>query len=143
MRIRAHVRAVALLAVAALLLVPGVATARPPTYVTNRDCQHLRIRPHRILFACADHTYFVRGLEWSRWGPWRAVGTGVFHLNDCDPSCAEGTFHHRRGTLRLSERGACPDMAKHVFKRYRARYNRPLLGEDGEAGELPRCPTVA
>jgi len=125
------------------MVAPGVAVARPRTYVTAPDCQHLRIRPHSILFTCADHTYFVRRLEWSHWGPWKAIGTGVFHRNDCNPSCAEGTFHHRRGTLRLSDRGSCPDMGKHVFKWSRAHYNRPLLGEDGEAGALPLCPTAS
>jgi hypothetical protein len=97
-------------------------------FLTN-DCVHVRVRPRRIMFACADGNYFVKRLEWSRWRMWRAVGRGVFYLNDCDPNCAEGTFHHRWGKITLRRRLWCPDVGKYVFRRARVVYDRPLLGQ--------------
>lgn len=69
-----------------------------------------------------------------------AVGTGVFHVNDCDPFCAEGTFHHRKGRLTLRDRVWCSDVGEHFFKKARVRYCRPLLGEDTVRWPLVGCP---
>jgi hypothetical protein len=122
-----HRRASALFIAMALVLVPTTAVARPRTYVTS-DCAHARIRPDGIMFACADGGYFVRRLEWSTWRVRTAVARGLFHQNDCQPSCAGGTFHNRRGELRLIGRRWCPDIDRFVFRRAVVDYDRPLLG---------------
>lgn len=125
--------------VLAAALVPGQATAgHPRTYVTH-DCQHVKIRPHRILFACADGGFYVNHLHWRSWHRRRAIGHGVFHQNDCRPDCAGGSFHKRHGRLVLRYRQWCPKIHKFVFKRAKIRYHRPLLGQRRETFHLS-CP---
>jgi len=115
--------------VVAIVLVAGaqpIAWASPATYVTD-DCYHVRVRPDSIMFACADAGYTVTRLDWSTWRARTAVGRGVFHLNDCDPDCADGTYHRRRGQITMSGRRWCPDIDKYVFRRARVEYDHPLL----------------
>jgi hypothetical protein len=121
--------AAAMLSIAsvALVLGPPVAEARRPTYVSH-DCKQVKIKPRSILFACADGGYFVKRLRWRSWWRSQAVGRGVFHFNDCEPSCAEGTFHKRRGRLILHRRRWCKNVEKFVFKRAKIRYRRPWRG---------------
>lgn len=121
-----------------VMLVPTLAVARRPTHVTH-NCTKAKIKPRRILFACADGGYYVTRLAWKAWYRRRAVARGVFHLNDCDPSCAEGTFHKRRGRLVLRRRLWCPEIDKFVFKRARVRYKRTLNGRKRESFRL-FCP---
>lgn len=104
------------------------AVARRPTYVTH-DCQHVRQRPRSILFACGDGNYYVKRLHWRSWHKRWARARGVFHFNDCDPNCAEGTFHKRRGRLILRRRLWCPSIDKFVFRRAKVKYRRPWQGE--------------
>ena len=80
------------------------------------------------MFACADGGYFVTSLEWTGWHRFRATGRGLFHQNDCRPSCAEGTFHSRRGRITMSRRQWCAGVHRYVFRRARVVYVRPLLG---------------
>ena len=124
--------------VGAFVLVPLQAQAgrRTPTV---SDCFHLEIRPERIMFACADGGYYVTHLKWQRWHIFRATGQGLFRQNDCRPSCAEGTFHARRGRITLLRRVWCPDAHGYVFRRARVVYERPLLGQERTSFRL-FCP---
>ena len=108
------------------------------TAVTT-DCQHVEVRPRWIVFACADGGFFVRRLEWRSWHPFRAAATGVFHQNDCDPSCAEGEYHERTGILRLRGRTWCPGIERYVFDHAVTRFDAPLLGRDQQRFRLI-CP---
>ena len=111
------------------LLLPLAAAARTPATYTSPDCLHLQIRPTEIVFACGDGTYYVNHLSWRSWHKSRATGLGVFHQNDCQPNCATGTFHQRRGRLVLRNRTWCSGLHKYAFKGAYVRYNSPLLGE--------------
>jgi hypothetical protein len=137
-------RAMALLV--AVLLVSGsqAPSLAPPrdrgrTYVTN-NCLRVRTEPRSILFACGDGGYYVDHLTWSRWHTWRAAGFGLFHANDCRPSCAEATFHTAWGHLRLRLRVPCdrPDVS--VFDRARVRYRGTLLGRPSVSFGHLGCP---
>jgi hypothetical protein len=119
-----------------LLSVPGFASET--TYVTH-DCLHTRMEPQHIMFACADGGYYVNHLHWRAWGVLKAVARGVYHMNDCRPSCAGGTFHTRRGKLVLRFRLWCPEVDRYVFRRAKVTYDRPWRGELRDSFRL-YCP---
>jgi hypothetical protein len=123
---------------ATIALAPFQAQAGKRTFTVS-DCRHVEIRPVRIMFACADGGYYVNSLEWQRWQLFRAAGRGLFHQNDCLPSCAEGTFHARRGRITLRRRMWCPDANRFVFRHATVVYDRPLLGQAGTSFRL-FCP---
>ena len=54
---------------------------------------NVRVRPHRVTFACADGNFYATGLRWTRWDARAATAAGVGHENDCTPNCAAGHFH--------------------------------------------------
>jgi hypothetical protein len=60
----------------------------------------LQVRPSTITYT-GDGTGYLGGpsarmanvgIRWANWTPHLAVGTGFNQLNNCDPSCARGTF---------------------------------------------------
>ena len=116
------------------------AVAKRVTYVAAPDCRHLRIEPHKILFACGDGGYYVDHLHWSKWKVDRAVGRGVFHINDCDPSCAGGTFHKRKGKIVLKKRVHCHEQDKYSFDKAKITYDKPYNGEREETVTRIACP---
>lgn len=120
---------------------PDVADARNrlTTYVMT-DCIHLRTTPRRILFACGDGAFYVDHLTWFRWRTWRAIGGGLFHLNDCRPSCAEGRFHTEWGHIWLRNRERCDPPGKFAFQHVRIRYVGRLLGRHRTAFGHLGCP---
>jgi hypothetical protein len=123
-------RAVVVLAVlfAVSSLMPlADARARGRTLVTN-NCLHLRYKPRYILFACGDGGFYVRQAAWSSWHRFRAIGRGVFHQNDCDPSCAGGTFHTAPGRIVLKDRIRCPERHRYAFGRAIITFDGTLLG---------------
>jgi hypothetical protein len=123
---------------AAALLVSLPASASDTTYVTH-DCLHTRMEPEHIMFACADGGYYVNHLNWSTWHRLRAEARGVYHFNDCRPSCAGGTFHTRRGTLLLRYRLWCPKVDRYVFRRAKVTYDRAWRGQKRDSFRL-FCP---
>ncbi|HEY7761595.1 MAG TPA: hypothetical protein VIC52_01180 [Actinomycetota bacterium] len=136
-------RRIAALIVAGVLLatltVPADAGGRRTTYAMT-DCRHLRTTPRTILFACGDGNYYVDHLRWFRWRPWKAAGFGLFHQNDCRPSCADGTFHAEWGWLWLRNRDRCTPPGKFVFQHVRVRYVGTLLGRHRTAFGHLGCP---
>jgi hypothetical protein len=132
-------------AVMAALWLTGALCAPPAhakrvTYVTAPDCRHLRIEPAKILFACGDGGYYVDHLKWGDWGVERAVGRGVFHINDCDPSCAGGTFHKRKGKIVLKQRVHCHEQDKYSFDKAKITYDKPYNGSRHETVDGIACP---
>jgi hypothetical protein len=121
--------AVVSLAVLSLMLAAGPAAAAPRTYVSH-NCTGVKIRPASIMFACADGGFFMTEGDWSTWHRWRATGHGLFHQNDCDPSCAGGTFHTARGRIVLFHRMFCSGIDTYVFGRVRIRFHGTLLGRE-------------
>ena len=49
-------------------------------------------KPDGFTLACADGGISVDGMKWNSWGGDSAAGTGIFHRNLCEPSCADGTY---------------------------------------------------
>lgn len=127
---RAFARKSALGLTVVLLLLLG--TAVPTTAAGSRTyvakCTRVAYKPHNIVFACGDGGFYVKRLHWRHWSSRWAVASGVFHANDCDPDCARGTFHRRRGILLLTRRRACPSTGKLVYRHVTVRYNVPAKG---------------
>ncbi|HZD80504.1 MAG TPA: hypothetical protein VE646_10765 [Actinomycetota bacterium] len=125
-----------------LVCVAGGASANAAparrTYVTN-DCTGVRVEPRAIMFTCADGNFYARRLAWGSWHRFRAVGEGAIHRNDCEPSCAGGTFHMRRGRVVLTHRRWCDDVHRYLFRRVMIRFRRPLLGDERVSWPLA-CP---
>ncbi|WP_327365737.1 hypothetical protein [Streptomyces sp. NBC_01217] len=66
------------------------------------DCfSEPQVRPGDFLLACGDGNNRLIALRWSDWGHTTAVGRGLDAVNDCQPFCAEGTFHSYPVTVRL------------------------------------------
>jgi hypothetical protein len=98
-----------------------------------------KIRPRAIYFAC-DGGYFVKRLSWRFWLQRKARGHGVYHINDCTPSCAQGTYHLRRGRLILRYRRWCKSLHKYLFRRATAIYNHPYQGKTTQTFGVYFCP---
>jgi len=76
----------------AVLVVASATTnasaATPPSYVN--DCGYPEYRPQSLTQYCADAGTGVTKIKWSSWTSTRAVGTGSYYANQCDPNCADG-----------------------------------------------------
>ena len=69
----------------------------PPAGVSPKDvyafdCETVEIKPEALTTTCADFGIAVWKIKWSMWGADGAEGSGEFAANDCDPSCAEGSY---------------------------------------------------
>ena len=55
------------------------------------ECEFKVQRPTTMTSACADFGEQVHSIKWNIWEKGKALGTGVYSKNDCDPDCADGT----------------------------------------------------
>jgi hypothetical protein len=56
-------------------------------------------------YGCAlsgDSTAFLSSMRWSTWSDTKAVGTGAYKLDDCQPNCAAGTVYAVATVVTLS-----------------------------------------
>ena len=96
------------------------------------ECARLRTTPPLIEFGCTGGLYLDH-LTWFRWHRWRAAGGGLFHMNDCRPNCADGTYHTEWGHIWLRNRVRCEPSGRFAFQHVRIRYEGRLLGRRGDA----------
>ena len=83
---------------------PSAASATPSAVrVLEHVCDAYGYRPREILVACGDGNVRLERLRWATWTTTRAVATGVWEQNDCEPDCARGTFHDYPVRLTLSQ----------------------------------------
>ena len=91
------------------------AQALPSVLVQLRAPNHFQVRPHVIGYT-GDGTGYLGGnsddsrrsfgaLTWTRWTARQATGRGQVWLNDCDPSCADGSFSSRPVRVHLFSPG--------------------------------------
>jgi hypothetical protein len=69
-------------------LAPPSTAATPPSYFN--DCGYPEYKPQTLTEFCADAGNGVTKIKWSSWTSTKAVGTGSFYVNQCDPNCADG-----------------------------------------------------
>jgi hypothetical protein len=53
--------------------------------------------------ACADFGEQVHSIKWAVWEKGKALGTGLYSKNDCDPDCADGTLHEMAVKVSLTD----------------------------------------
>ena len=78
-----------------------------PTIKDNQvltwDCEFPEYKPKAITLTCADGGLYVDQISWNTWTKEGATGSGIFHENLCEPSCAEGELVSEAVKLSLSE----------------------------------------
>lgn len=77
------------------------ATAWANPAVVLVGCRHRGlVLPRKYILTCADANNYLTGL---RWVSWRTVafGSGIEHINSCQPSCAAGHFRRYRVLVNL------------------------------------------
>jgi hypothetical protein len=72
-------------------------------HIYTWDCEIPTEKPDAITLTCGDGGMYVDEIVWETWNEYGAVGTGIYHANDCDPDCADGTFESAAVKVRLSE----------------------------------------
>ena len=97
-------------ALAGALVVPASTSAQPSAQPAGEtggkthviaDCVHRTVKPRKVIATCGDAGVYAVVKRYGSWRAQQAWGSGRLHLNDCDPSCAEGTFHSYRATFRF------------------------------------------
>jgi len=81
------------------------------------DCVHLKKKPDRIDITCADAGFFYEKLKWKKWERDSAKAKGTANVNDCKPSCANGTFRRYKGKLKLTRPKFCDRVDRLMFTR--------------------------
>ena len=73
------------------------------TEVLTWDCELPEYKPKAITLTCASGGFYVDEITWNTWTKEGATGSGIFHENLCDPSCAEGESVSEAVKLTLTE----------------------------------------
>ena len=73
------------------------------TEVLTWDCELPAYKPQAIILTCADGGLYLDQITWESWAKAGATGTGIFHENLCEPSCAEGESVSEAVKLTLTE----------------------------------------
>ena len=94
-RATAAVAIAAAAALGAILLLNSIAPSSRPISTAAKDiytwdCEIPEYQPKAITLTCADGGLYVDEIIWTTWSKTGATGTGTFHENLCEPSCAEG-----------------------------------------------------
>jgi hypothetical protein len=58
--------------------------------------------PALIFFGCATSAIYVDTITWTSWTATSATGYGTLHVNQCNPTCAAGTYDTFQATLQLT-----------------------------------------
>ncbi len=76
----------------------------------------------------ADGTAVLSAMTWTTWSAAHAVGSGTYKLDDCDPSCAQGTVYPVAAVVTLSEpvRACSPGGTRWYWSRASFRFPRGL-----------------
>ena len=70
-------------------------------YVASHFCNGHRWRPAKVWIACGDGAFYASGLQYSSYGQRKAHAIGTLWLNNCNPSCAQGTYQPYPGRVAL------------------------------------------
>lgn len=95
---------VALVALACAVAAPAAPAAQ--VYLPS-NCVDQKVKPKRVIVTCADAGFVLTGMTWRQWGQSRAQATGTARVNDCEPSCADGTVRSYPVRATVSGRKRC------------------------------------
>jgi hypothetical protein len=73
----------------------------PALTCTGSNSSGMTSEPTQIV-TTADGSIYVKDISWSGWGTTTATGTGTLEVNNCNPSCATGTYMGYPATVTLS-----------------------------------------
>lgn len=114
---------------AALLTV--AATAGGATRVVIPGCgggDHARYKPTTVYVLCGDGNFRVVHLRWRSWTRTSATGRGTAKVNNCKPTCADGSIESFKAKLVASRPKTCAN-GKREF--VRLTYSFPDEKPDG------------
>jgi hypothetical protein len=97
-------RSVAVALAAAATVAIGVTTVPAGAAQHTRvvaHCTDVSYQPGHYVITCADGGIGIKHADYTSWSKRSAYGTGTYYFNDCNPSCAGGTFHFRKATFQL------------------------------------------
>jgi hypothetical protein len=106
---------------------------RVPTFSGPYAKKDLQVKPSKILYA-GDGSGFLAGarltahkdapLSWTSWTANSGQGSGLDWINNCQPTCAAGTFHSYPVSLTVFR--ARPELHRNVFTRMTVTYTGKL-----------------
>jgi hypothetical protein len=76
-----------------------------------------QVRPSALLVSCADGSFFLGGLRWTKWSRDEARATGTATRNDCTPTCGFGHLTGRPVVVRLYRARVCSN-GRREFTRF-------------------------
>lgn len=79
-----------LLTAASAVAATTMASAGQTVYAP-KDCTKPKVEPKSITLACADAGTYVNRLSWENWGLDKVTGAGTLRVNNCKPTCVEGS----------------------------------------------------
>jgi len=105
-------------------------------YVTN--CGSIDYKPTALVKFCADAGVEITQIEWESWSSQKAVGTGVYEINDCEPSCVAGKLHFATVeiTLRKSKSIGGKETLTFISIKTKDGKNLPLSSSTNDAWSL-------
>ena len=100
-----------------------------------------QVRPAEIILACGDGNAAVSDITWVGWGSTFAAGKGTATINDCKPSCVNGTGHNYPVVVILTGRQTCRPGGQIAYARLTLAF---LDGASQRSGSQPfRCEQYA
>ncbi|AKK05374.1 hypothetical protein CMUST_05180 [Corynebacterium mustelae] len=63
--------------------------------------------PAEIDLSCGDGNYRLDSIRWDSWGKENVTGSAIAHVNDCTPSCADGTIQETDVSIAAREIHSC------------------------------------
>jgi hypothetical protein len=127
-----------LLATAALIaaaqLTSAPAHARSPVLLAACSFYDLEYQPSTWSPGCVGSSPILQNLSWQGWSGPVAAAAGQVSLNDCEPSCAEGTSHLYPAQMTASRVRRCRDGGRlhRQYTRVRLSWEYPADNPFGE-----------
>jgi hypothetical protein len=91
----------ALVAVGFLAAATSTASAATDTIYAPRDCTKPKIEPKSITLTCGDAQTVLKHLHWEDWNGPKVKGEGDLWVNNCDPTCYDGSIDRFEVKVRL------------------------------------------
>jgi hypothetical protein len=98
----------------------GQASAASRVYINTESYglpPHASYRPRTMKRITGDGTAYLTNIVWRGWNSSLATADARIHRDDCNPSCAEGTYSTQTVRLHAYRRRLCPVARKMVYTR--------------------------
>jgi hypothetical protein len=100
----------------------GQADAASRVYINTQSYglpPHASYRPRTLKRITGDGTAYLTNIAWRGWNSALATASARIHRDDCNPSCAEGSYYTQTVRLHAYRRRLCPVAGKLVYTRLR------------------------